>query len=134
MTDPIRRKIYEEIEEREGDLKEWLDPWDTQEHLSRKWGLQLTYSNVRVSGLPPSWDLPPDDIFLAANSDPNMLEPWGKRANLAADGFGIPKSSDLVFNAKLLAMKLIQESVCFGEGRDSSSGKSTTLRQVSLEM
>jgi hypothetical protein len=52
MTDPIRGKIYEEIEEREGDLKEWLDPWDTQEHLSRKWGLQLTYSNVRVPGLP----------------------------------------------------------------------------------
>jgi hypothetical protein len=116
MTDRIRGKIYEEIEEREGDLKEWLDPWDTQEHLSRKWGLQLTYSNVRVSSLPPSWDLPPDDIFLAANSDPNMLEPWGKRANLAVDDFGIPKSSDLVFNAKPLAMKLIQESVCFGEG------------------
>jgi hypothetical protein len=39
ITDPIRGKIYEEIEEREGDLKEWLDPWDTQEQLSRKWGL-----------------------------------------------------------------------------------------------
>jgi hypothetical protein len=116
MTDPIRGKIYEEIEEQEGDLKEWLDPWDTQEYLSRKWGLQLTYSNVRMSGLPPPWGLPPDDIFLAAYLDPNMLVPWGKRANLAVDDFGIPKSSDLVFNAKPLAMKLIQESVCFGEG------------------
>jgi hypothetical protein len=121
MTDPTRGKIYEEIEEREGNLKEWLDPWDTQEHLSRKWGLQLTYSDVRVSSqtlghLPPSWDLPLDDIFLAATSDPNMLGLWDKRANFAADDYEVPKTSDLVFNAKPLAMKLIQESVCFGEG------------------
>jgi NADPH-dependent 7-cyano-7-deazaguanine reductase QueF-like protein len=53
--------------------------------------------------------------FVWANWDVSMLEPWGKRANMAVDDFGIPKSSDLVFNAKSLAMKLIQESVYFGE-------------------
>ena len=121
MTSPIRGKICEEIEEREGDLKEWLDPWDTQEHLSRKWGLQLAYSDVRVSGqalghLAPSWDLPPDDTLLPAISDSHVLESWDKRANVTIDDFGRPKSEDLVFNAKPLAEKLIHESVCFGEG------------------
>jgi hypothetical protein len=45
-----------------------------------------------------------------------MLELWGKGMNLAVDDFEIPKSPDLVFNAKPLAMKLIQESICFAEG------------------
>jgi hypothetical protein len=45
-----------------------------------------------------------------------VLESWDKRADLSVDDLRRPRLLDLVFNAKLLAERLIQEFLCFGEG------------------
>lgn len=43
MSAPLRAQIHTEVNYEIGSMAEWLDPWNTQQYLDSRWGLQCSY-------------------------------------------------------------------------------------------
>ncbi|CZR63829.1 uncharacterized protein PAC_13726 [Phialocephala subalpina] len=122
MTQPLRAMIHRDANREIGELDQWLDPWNTQEYLVNRWGLQLTWATVQIS----------DGTLAAvglggAPRDPNIglrnQYPWENLHSVDVRGFfpdmdlpTPPNEEHLILNCQSLAEDLIQGSICFGEG------------------
>ncbi|KAL2062208.1 hypothetical protein VTL71DRAFT_6474 [Oculimacula yallundae] len=130
MSAPLRAQIHSEVNYEIGSMSEWLDPWNTQQYLQSRWGLQCSYATASVSA--ERWasvnsevgnDFANEPVVLPVGDLPS-IRPWDPLSQQAQAGpFGdaalpgqAPMPPDLIFNSQPLAEQLIQEAVCFGEG------------------
>ncbi|KAH7311000.1 hypothetical protein BKA65DRAFT_518439 [Rhexocercosporidium sp. MPI-PUGE-AT-0058] len=139
MVAPLRKMIHGEVNEEIGSMNEWLDPWNTQQYLMRRWGLRCSYETANISA--ERWAAVTSDYSAVGDFSgiPAMLPgsgtgtgiqdsyPWdapNRESGVDVSDFfgdaGLPglasRTPDFVFNSQPLAEKLIQEAVCFGEG------------------
>ncbi|KAG4434802.1 hypothetical protein IFR05_009705 [Cadophora sp. M221] len=133
MSAPLRAQIHSEVNHEIGSMSEWLDPWNTQQYLKRRWGLRCSYATANISAerwaavtsnSPAVGDFSNYPAMLPV-SGTGLQEsyPWdvpNQQFGVDVSGFfgdtQAPRPPDLVFNSQPLAEKLIQEAVCFGEG------------------
>ncbi|KAE8442610.1 hypothetical protein EG329_003033 [Mollisiaceae sp. DMI_Dod_QoI] len=133
MTQPLRAMIRFEADQEIGQLDEWLDPWNTQQYLGSRWGLQLAWATARISSQTLAalgvGDVPGNTLRLSGvepghhNPWENQEDPTSSVRSLDITGFlptvdlsESPNEETVILNSQPLAEELIQHSICFGEG------------------
>lgn len=109
----IKIKLTTDLELDGESIRDWLDPWGTQQYITSSWGIKLTSKTVQIS---------PKALRSMIQVRSEGLNKYEPHAEILEDSEGFPslqenfEEIDIKFDAQPLIQMLGLESMCLGEG------------------